>query len=69
MTTIRKSGPLDHFERALRLLLGIALVLLAWGFGWTGVEAIGALLLGLAALATAAAGYSPADRALARLGG
>jgi hypothetical protein len=66
MTTIEKAGPLDHFERSVRLGLGIALVLLAWGFGWTSVEAIGAIVLGLAALATAAAGYSPADRALAR---
>jgi glucose-6-phosphate-specific signal transduction histidine kinase len=67
MTTIEKTGPLDRFERSLRLVLGIALVLLAWGFGWTSVEAIGAIVLGLAALATAAAGFSPADRALARL--
>ncbi len=66
MNPIEKNGPLDQFERGIRAILGIALVLLAWGFGWTGVEAIGALLLGLAALATAAAGFSPADRILSR---
>jgi glucose-6-phosphate-specific signal transduction histidine kinase len=62
-----KTGPLDQFERAVRGALGVALVLLAWGFGWTDVEAIGALLLGIVALVTAAAGFSPADRALADL--
>jgi glucose-6-phosphate-specific signal transduction histidine kinase len=62
-----KTGPLDQFERAVRGALGVALVLLAWGFGWTDVEAIGALVLGVVALATAAAGFSPADRVLARL--
>jgi glucose-6-phosphate-specific signal transduction histidine kinase len=67
-TPTLKTGPLDQFERAVRGVLGIALVLLAWGFGWTDVEAIGALLLGIVALVTAAAGYSPADRVLARLG-
>lgn len=67
MNAIAKSGPLDQFERGVRAILGIALVLLAWGFGWTNVEAIGALVLGLAALATAVAGFSPADRMLSRL--
>jgi hypothetical protein len=67
MAADQKTGPLDRFERGVRLALGIALVLLAWGFGWTDVEAIGALLLGIVALVTAAVGYSPADRVLARL--
>lgn len=66
MNAIAKNGPLDQFERGVRAILGIALVLLAWGFGWTNVEAIGALVLGLAALGTAAAGFSPADRVLSR---
>jgi Protein of unknown function (DUF2892) len=69
MTKNMKTGPLDQFERIVRGALGIALVLLAWGFGWSDVEAIGALVLGLVALGTAAAGYSPADRVLARLNG
>jgi glucose-6-phosphate-specific signal transduction histidine kinase len=68
MTAITKTGPLDRFERLVRLTLGVALVLLAWGFGWTDVEAIGALVLGLVSLATAAVGVSPFDRAVARLG-
>lgn len=68
MTTITKTGPLDSFERSVRLALGISLVLLAWGFGWSDVEAIGALVLGLVSLATAAVGVSPFDRAVARLG-
>jgi hypothetical protein len=42
---------------------------LAWGFGWTSVEAIGAIVLGIVALATSVAGFSPADRALARQSG
>jgi hypothetical protein len=67
MTESHKTGPLDHFERTVRVVLGIALVLLAWGFGWSDVEAIGALLLGIVALVTAAVGFSPADRTLARL--
>jgi glucose-6-phosphate-specific signal transduction histidine kinase len=67
MKDIVKTGPLDQFERTVRVVLGIALVLLAWGFGWSDVEAIGALVLGLVALVTAAVGYSPADRMLARL--
>ncbi len=69
MTAIEKTGPLDRMERSVRAALGIVLILLAWGFGWTSVEAIGALLLGLAALATAAAGFSPADRMLSRFEG
>jgi glucose-6-phosphate-specific signal transduction histidine kinase len=67
MTTNLKTGPLDQFERTVRAVLGVALVLLAWGFGWSDVEAIGSLVLGIVALGTAAAGFSPADRALARL--
>ena len=68
MTTNEKTGSLDHIERSIRAALGIALVLLAWGFGWSDVEAIGALVLGLIALVTAAAGFSPANRILSRLG-
>lgn len=60
-----KLGPLDSYERSIRLTLGVALLLLFWGFGWTSVEAFGALLLGVAALATAVAAYDPVDRALA----
>ena len=67
MTETLKTRPLDQFERTVRVVLGIALVLLAWGFGWSDVEAIGALVLGLIALGTAAAGFSPTDRVLARL--
>jgi glucose-6-phosphate-specific signal transduction histidine kinase len=67
MTETIKTGPLDHFERTVRAMLGVALVLLAWGFGWTDVEAIGALLLGIVALVTAAVGFSPTDRMMARL--
>jgi hypothetical protein len=67
MTETLKTGPLDQLERTVRVALGIALVLLAWGFGWSDVEAIGALVLGLVALVTAAVGYSPADRMMARL--
>jgi glucose-6-phosphate-specific signal transduction histidine kinase len=66
MSETMKTGPLDQFERTVRVVLGIALVLLAWGFGWSDVEAIGALLLGVIALGTGAAGFSPADRMLAR---
>jgi glucose-6-phosphate-specific signal transduction histidine kinase len=69
MTEPMKTGPLDQFERTVRVMLGIALVLLAWGFGWSDVEAIGALLLGIVALVTAAVGYSPTDRMMAGLKG
>jgi glucose-6-phosphate-specific signal transduction histidine kinase len=67
MTPTLKTGPLDQFERTVRVVLGIALVLLAWGFGWSDVEAIGALLLGIVALVTAAVAYSPTDRVMAGL--
>jgi glucose-6-phosphate-specific signal transduction histidine kinase len=67
MTPTLKTGPLDPFERTVRVVLGLALVLLAWGFGWSDVEAIGALLLGIIALVTAAVGFSPADRMMAGL--
>jgi glucose-6-phosphate-specific signal transduction histidine kinase len=67
MTKTMKTGPLDQFERTVRAVLGIALVLLAWGFGWSDVEAIGALVLGIIALGTAAVGFSPTDRMLARI--
>lgn len=62
---MEKTGTIDGFERAARLALAVALVLLAWGFGWSGVDAIGALVLGAFALATAARGACPVDRALA----
>ena len=60
-------GPLDLYERWVRFALGVSLLLLFWGFGWTSVEAVGALVLGGAALVTALAGYDPLDRALARI--
>lgn len=62
-----KLGPLDAYERWIRLALGVSLLLLFWGFGWTSVEAIGAVVLGVAALATALSGYDPVDKALRRL--
>lgn len=62
-----KRGPLDAYERWIRFALGVSLLLLFWGFGWTSVEAIGALLLGVVALTTALAGYDPVDKALAKV--
>lgn len=61
-----KTGILDRTERAVRVTLGVALVLISWDYGWT-VIGVGALVLGVAALVTALVGVSPADRALARL--
>lgn len=64
---MNKNGPLDSAERSIRLALGVVLVLLAWGFGWTSVEAVGALLLGFVALVSSVGGYAPEDRLLAKL--
>ena len=63
---MKKTGPLDSLERTIRLALGVALALLAWGFGWS-VAGIGALVLAAVALTTSFAGYCPADDALAKL--
>jgi hypothetical protein len=60
-----KNGTLDTFERTVRAVLGVTLILVCWDYGLT-VIGTGALILGLAALATALAGRSPADRYLAR---
>lgn len=56
-----RRGPLEVRERALRLLLGAALLLLAWGYGWGGVHAIGALALALFALWSALPRLEPID--------
>jgi hypothetical protein len=61
-----KTGTLDTFERLVRGVLGVALVLICWDYGLT-VIGVGAFVLGVVALATAFAGLSPADRFLARL--
>lgn len=62
---MKKTGTLDGFERSVRSLLGIALALIAWDYGWT-VVGTGAVLLAIVALATATMGSCPANRALAR---
>ena len=59
--------PLHGRERMLGLALGAALLLLAWGYSWSGVHAIGAIVLAAVALASALAGVPPLERALARL--
>jgi DUF2892 family protein len=61
-----KIGPLDTFERTVRFVLGVALVLIATDYGWN-VIGVGAVVLGIAALATAIIGTSPGDRVLARI--
>ncbi len=65
MTT--KTGRLDGVERTVRLTLAALLLLLAWGFDWTSVEAIGALALAAITLTTGLAGSCLLDRGLARL--
>jgi thiosulfate dehydrogenase (quinone) large subunit len=55
------TGVLDPAERGVRAVLAIALLLLAWGFGFSGVEGIGFLVLAAISLATAATGRSPFD--------
>lgn len=63
---IRKTGRLDDFERGIRFLLAIAVLLLAWGYHWSGVDGIGLIVLGAIAFATALSGRCPADAALTR---
>jgi hypothetical protein len=64
MTTSK--GRLDAIERSVRLVAGIGLLLLAWGYSFGGVDGIGAIALGTIALATALAGACPVESALAR---
>lgn len=60
------AGSLDGSERRLRWLVGAVLVLIAWASGFDGVEGIGALVLGVAVLATAAWRRCPARALFAR---
>ena len=66
---VAKRGPLGDFERGVRLLLAVVLFLLARGYGWSGVEAIGAIVLGAYVLVTALTRFCPLDAWLARLEG
>jgi hypothetical protein len=63
---MKKTGLLDPLEGTVRMVLGVALVLIAWDYGWT-VIGTGALVLGIVALVTAFVGLSPGDRALSRI--
>lgn len=58
---MKRARTLDGFETTVRFLLAIALALIAWDSGTT-VVGIGALVLALIAVATAASGVSPIDR-------
>lgn len=53
------AGKVDMAERGIRGVLAIGLFLLAWGYGWTGVIPIGAMVLGAYALVTALSGRCP----------
>ena len=48
---------IDPFEGTVRLALGVALLLIAWDYGWT-VIGTGAVVLGIISLATAFGGVS-----------
>jgi thiosulfate dehydrogenase [quinone] large subunit len=62
-----RGGRLDPVERTVRVLLGVALLLIAWGYSWSGEIGIGAIVVGGIALITGAAGICLADNVLARL--
>jgi hypothetical protein len=48
---------IDPFEGTVRFTLGIALLLIAWDYGWT-VIGTGAVVLGVISLVTAFGGVS-----------
>lgn len=50
---------LDATERLSRVLVGSVLLLLTWGLGWTRVEALVTLALGVGTLASALVGRCP----------
>jgi hypothetical protein len=66
VTTMTKTGSLDRWERTVRFVLGLALLLIGWDYGWT-VIGTGAVVFAVVVLVTAIVGRSPADRAFARL--
>ena len=63
---MKRPRTLDRFETIVRFLLAIALTVIAWDSG-TSVVAIGAAVLALIAIATAASGVSPINRAFTHL--
>jgi hypothetical protein len=61
VTVMKTTHKLDQFEGTVRFGLGVALLLIAWDYGWT-VIGTGAFVLGAISLATAFTGLSLVDR-------
>jgi hypothetical protein len=59
---MKTTHKLDPFEGTVRFGLGIALLLIAWDYGWT-VIGTGAIVLAIVSLATAIVGLSVVGRA------
>jgi hypothetical protein len=59
---MKTSHKLDQFEGTVRFGLGVALLLIAWDYGWT-VVGTGAFVLAIVSFATALTGLSFLDRA------
>jgi hypothetical protein len=51
VTLMKTTHNLDEFDSTLCFALGVALLLIAWYYGWTAIG-VSALVLGLAALAS-----------------
>jgi uncharacterized membrane protein YfbV (UPF0208 family) len=58
---MKTTHKLDPFEGTVRFTLGVALLLVAWDYGWT-VIGTGAVVLALVSLATAVVGLSLVGR-------
>jgi hypothetical protein len=61
VTTMKATHKLDPFEGKVRFALGVALLLIAWDYGWT-VIGTGAFVLAVVSLVSAVGGVTLISR-------